>query len=130
MHFFISILFTVKLFCLPPDSSAIAIPSLNLKENVINVEHSQTKVCMSFVYNEQMYQLCCDTLSQVKFWRNIMHLDKDSGYFNLPENRKILHKVNLQEIENLSLENKKRFKDSLRFTNLLSDSARILLSKS
>ena len=83
---------------------------------------------MSFIYNEQMYQYCCDTLSQVKFWRNIMHLDKDSGYFNIPENRKILQKVNLQEIEKLSEENKKRFKDSLRFTNLLSDSARILLT--
>lgn len=128
MHLFISILFTLKLFCLPPDSLTINAPSFNLNDNIINVEHTQTKASMRFVYNEQMYLFRCDTLSQVKFWRNIMHLDKDSGYFNLPENRKILHKVNLQEIENLSLENKKRFKDSLRFTNLLSDSARILLT--
>ena len=128
MQLVVSILFTLKLFCLPPDSTIINAPSFNLKENVINVEHSQTKACMSFIYNEQMYQYCCDTLSQVKFWRNIMHLDKDSGYFNIPENRKILQKVNLQEIGKLSEENKKRFKDSLRFTNLLSDSARILLT--
>ena len=128
MQLFISIVFTLKLFCLPPDSATTTIRSFNLKENIINVEHSQTKARMSFVYNDQMYQFRCDTLSQVKFWRNIMHLDKDSGYFNIPENRKILHKVNLQEIENLSIENKKRFKDSLRFTHLLGDSTRILLT--
>jgi hypothetical protein len=128
MQLFISIVFTLKLFCFPPDSVTTNVPTFNLKDNVITVEHTQTKASMQFVYNEQMYLFRCDTLSQVKFWRNIMHLDKDSGYFNIPENRKILHKVNLQEIENLSLENKKRFKDSLRFTNLLSDSARILLT--
>lgn len=129
MHLFISILFSLKLFWLPPDSNLVGSqPSFNLRSDIISVEHPQSQSCMSFIYNEQMYHHCCDTLSQVKFWRNIMHLHKDSGYYNVPENRKILHKVNLREIESLSLESKNRHKDSLRFANLLGDSARILLT--
>lgn len=129
MSIFISIIFTLKLFSSPPDSNIIEPrPVFNLHADIIDLEHCQTKSCMSFVYNEQMYQFCCDTLSQVKFWRSIMHLDKDSAFFNTPENRKILHKVNIKEIQNLPEARKMRFKDSLRFVHLLSDSARILLT--
>lgn len=128
MQLFISLIFTLKLFSTPPDSSYISATTFNLKEDLVDVEHTQTNECMGFVYNQQMYYYGCDTLSQVKFWRNVMHLHKDSAFFNTPENRKILHKVNLKEIECLSVEHKNRFKDSLRFINLLGDSARILLT--
>lgn len=129
MSLFVSILFSASVFLAPPDSNIVAPHSpSNLKADVIEIEHCQTRTCMNFVFNEQMYLQRCDTLSQVKFWRSIMHLHKDSGYYNIPENRKILHKVNLREAEHLSAESKGRFKDSLRFVHLLSDSARILLT--
>lgn len=128
MQLFISLIFTLKLLVLPPDSQQIDVSSISYKNDIVKVNHRLTGQQSKFIYNKQMYDYACDTLSQVKFWRSIMHLNKDSGYFNLPENRKILCKVNLKKWDSLSIENKNRFKDSLRFTYLLSDSARILLT--
>ncbi len=128
MQIFISILVTLKLFASPPDSQQVVATSTSYKNDIVTVNHRLTGEKTKFIYNKQMYDYACDTLSQVKFWRAIMHLNKDTGYFNSPENRKILAKVNLKKWDSLSLENKNRFKDSLRFTYLMSDSARILLT--
>jgi hypothetical protein len=128
MHFFISILVTLKLFTLPPDSSAVLVSSYNLREDVIGVEGIHSNSISDFIYNKQMYQLGCDTLSNVKFWRNIMNLDKDSALLNTPENRKVLCKVAVKDWEFQTEEQKTRYKDSLRLNHCLSDSARILLT--
>ncbi len=128
MHFFISILLTLKLFTLPPDSSGLAVSSNSLREDLIGVEGIHPNAVSDFVYNKQMYQLSCDTLSNVKFWRSIMNLNKDTALLNTPENRKVLCKVAVKDWEAQTEEQKARYKDSLRFTYCLSDSARILLT--
>lgn len=128
MHFFISILVTLKLFTLPPDSSGLTVSSNNLRSDVIGVEGIHPNTVSDFVYNKQMYLLNCDTLSNVRFWRNIMNLDKDTALLNTPENRKVLCKVSVKDWEAQTEEQKARYKDSLRFTYCLSDSARILLT--
>lgn len=129
MHFLISILFTLKLVALPPDSSAaISEPKYNLTNEIINVTHISTAQKMNFVYNTQMYDLRVDTLSNVRFWRNIMNLHKDSALLNLPANRQVVMKANVNQWNLMTEEQKARLKDSLRSTNCLSDSARILLT--
>lgn len=130
MQLFISISFALNLLVAPPDSSFLSSSSsdYSLRDEVIIVPNRLTTANSDFIYNAQMYQLGCDTLSNVVFWRNIMRLDKDSALLNLPENRKVLHKVCLRSWDSLSVEQKNAFKDSLRKANCLSDSARILLT--
>jgi hypothetical protein len=126
MQLFISILFSIKLFVLPPDSSLLVKTNAGLREDVVIVPSGYTTANSDFVYNTQMYQLGCDTLSNVKFWRNIMKLDKDSALLNVPDNRKILCKVNIKQWDSLNVDQKNKFKDSLRTCYNLGDSARIL----
>lgn len=129
MYFFISILFALKLVALPPDSSAVASePKYNLTSDIISVAHTTTAQKINFVYNTQMYDLRVDTLPNVKFWRNIMNLHKDSALLNLPVNRQVFLKTNINQWNLMSEEQKARLKDSLRFNNCLSDSSRILLT--
>lgn len=128
MSFFISIVLTLKLFSTPPDSSGINNNPYNIREDVIGIEGIHLNGPSDFVYNKQMYTLGCDTLSNVRFWRTIMKLNKDSALLNTPENRKVLAKVAVKDWETQTEEQKARFKDSLRFTYCLSDSSRILLT--
>jgi len=130
MQLFVSIVFALKLFAAPPDSNLIvqSTGSYSLRDEVIIVPNKVTTANSDFIYNTQMYNLGCDTLSNVIFWRNIMRLHKDTALLNLPENRKVLYKVAIRKWDSLSTEQKTAFKDSLRTAHCLSDSARILLT--
>lgn len=128
MQIFVSILLTLKLFTLPPDSSNVTPVVYDYSREIITVSHTNTQERMDFVYNAQMYELGCDTLSNVKFWRSIMKLHKDSALFNRPENRQVICKANINEWNGLSEERKARFKDSVRLANCLTDSSRILMT--
>ena len=129
MHLLISIIFTLKFlsFC-PPDSNLIPDTSYNIRSEVISVQHFKTKEKMDFVYNMQVYQLGCDTMPNVKFWRNIMKLHKDSALFNTPFDRNVLSKAHIKDWEGLDVNQKSCYKDSLRNWYCLSDSAKILLT--
>lgn len=128
MNFFISILFTLKFITLPPDSSVIIDSSFDIRQDVISVLNFKTHEKMNFVYNTQIYQLGCDTMLNVKFWRSIMNLHKDSALFNTPNDRNVLCKTHLGNWECLDLSKKSCYKDSLRNSYCLTDSARILLT--
>ncbi len=129
MSLFVSIIFTLKLLCSPPDSTiASTSASINLREDVITVNSLKTKEKMDFVFNKQVYDFRCDTLPNVIFWRKIMRLHKDSALLNRPENRHVLHTVSCKIWDTLCIQNQKRIKDSLRYEHCLMDSARILLT--
>lgn len=130
MHLFISIIFTLNFFGTPPDSLLVDVntPVVNLKQDVMLVPSLKTKENMSFVFNKQVYDLGCDTLSNVIFWRKIMKLHKDSALLNRPENRHILQTVKCNAWDTLCLAKKTSIKDSLRYVNGLMDSARILMT--
>ena len=128
MQFFISILFTLKFITLPPDSNAIVYTSDDIRKDVISVSNFKTHEKMDFVFNTQIYQLGCDTMPNVKFWRSIMNLHKDSALFNTPHNRSVLSKTHIGNWEGLDLAKKSCYKDSLRDCHCLTDSARILLT--
>ena len=130
MQFFISILLTLKFVTLPPDSNyaAHASATFDLREDVISVPNFKTKEKMDFVFNMQVYQLGCDTMPNVKFWRSIMNLHKDSALFNTPNTRNVLSKTHIKSWEGFDLTQKSCYKDSLRSCYCLEDSARILLT--
>ena len=128
MQFFISILLTLKFITLPPDSNLVNDTSFDLRQDVISVSNFKTKEKMDFVFNMQVYQLGCDTMPNVKFWRIIMNLHKDSALFNTPNNRSVLSKAHIKSWETLDINQKSCYKDSLRNWYCLEDSARILLT--
>jgi hypothetical protein len=129
MQLFISILMTLKLVTSPPDSNAVAAyEPVNLRQDVISVPNYITREKMDFVFNMQVYQLGCDTMPNVKFWRSIMNLHKDSALFNTPGNRNILSREHIKDWESKDLATKSCYKDSLRNCYCLEDSARILLT--
>lgn len=128
MQFFISILFTLKFFTAPPDSNVVFDSSFDLRQDVISVPNFKTKEKMDFVFNMQVYQLGCDTMPNVKFWRSIMNLHKDSALFNTPHTRNVLSKAHIKDWETLDINQKSCYKDSLRNWYCLDDSARILLT--
>ena len=42
---------------------------------VIGVYDPSTKVSHNYVLDKQMYDMRCDTILQVRFWRNIMNMN-------------------------------------------------------
>jgi len=128
MQIFNFILLSFNFIIYPPDSTIAFDSSFDIKKEIISVSHYITKEKMNFVYNTEIYQLGCDTVPNVKFWRNIMKLHKDSALFNTPANRNVLSKEHIQNWERKDLASKSCYKDSLRNWYCLDDSARILLT--
>lgn len=128
MHFFAFILVSLKLSTLPPDSIAAFNSAFDIRQEVISVSNFKTHEKMDFVFCTQIYKLGCDTMPNVKFWRSIMNLHKDSALFNTPNNRNILSKEHIGNWESKDLLTKSCYKDSLRNCYCLEDSARILLT--
>lgn len=128
MTFFTHILLAAKLVAAPPDSSAIAAAAPSLCNNVIGVCHPVTRQSGDFIYDPQLYQFRCDTLSNVKFWRQIMKTHKDSSFVNVAENRLIIQKVANSDWMSMPDTMKHRYKDSLRTAYQLDTASRILIT--
>ena len=107
-------------------SSAIK-KSSDYKDDIISVYNSEAKQEQNYIYDKEIYRLGCDTLPQVKFWRNIMNLPKDSALLCYSQKRSVLHKVHLKSWNSLSDSQKLLYRDSLRYVHCLTDSERILL---
>ena len=117
----------------PAEVKAKTTPSEKIKsinsyrEDVITVFNKDAQQEQSYVYDKEIYQLGCDTMPQVKFWRSIMHLPKDSALLCYSNQRTVLHKVHLKSWNTLSDDQKLIYRDSLRYAHCLTDSERILL---
>jgi len=102
--------------------------SLNdYRQDVISVYNNEAQQQESYIYDKEIYELGCDTLPQVKFWRSIMHLTKDSALMCYSNQRCVINKVYLKNWNTLNDAQKLCYRDSLRATNCLTDSERILL---
>jgi hypothetical protein len=97
------------------------------RQDVISVFNSEAQQQESYIYDKELYELGCDTLPQVKFWRSIMHLTKDSALMCYSNQRCVINKVHLKSWNTLSDAQKLSYRDSLRSANCLTDSERILL---
>ena len=97
------------------------------KQDVISVYNTEAQQQESYIYDKELYELGCDTLPQVKFWRSIMHLTKDSALLCHSNDRCVIQRVHLKSWNTLTDAQKLCYRDSLRNANNLTDSARILL---
>jgi hypothetical protein len=137
--YLISILSAVFLSGVVPDekkpSALKATPVANNKvigtndyhEDVITVFNAEAQQEQSYVYDKEIYQMGCDTMPQVKFWRSIMHLPKDSALMCYSHQRAVINKLHLKTWNSLTDAQKLVYRDSLRSVNCLSDSERILM---
>jgi hypothetical protein len=102
-------------------------PATDYRRDVMLIYDDNRKQDVNYVHDRQLYDLRVDTMPQVKFWRSIMHLTKDSALFCHSYSRYVIDKVHVKNWNTFSDQQKLSYRDSLRYENCLSDSARILM---
>lgn len=95
---------------------------------VVGVCKSGDTYCHNYVFDKQIYNFRCDTIAQVKFWRQIMNLHKDSALVNVGHNRTIVEKTHRKDWAAKSEEGRQLYRDSIRAANGLDSTHRILLT--
>ncbi len=101
-------------------------PRFDLCNEVVGVCHPVHKKNVNYIFDRQIYYHGCDTLPQVKFWRAVMNLNKDSLLLNVATHRIILLKTRCEDWEKTPAEFKTCFKDSVRSVYGLDSSHKIL----
>jgi hypothetical protein len=99
-----------------------------LCSDVIGVCHPENKHNNNYIFDRQIYDLQCDTLPQIKFWRSIMNLDADSSIVNVATHRIPLEKVYTKKWSSLPDTHKAIYKDSIRCGLGLDSNHRILIT--
>lgn len=99
-----------------------------LCSDVIGVCHPENKQNNNYIFDRQIYDLQCDTLPQVKFWRSIMNLDADSSIVNVATHRIPVEKVHTKKWSSLPDMHKATYKDSIRCGLGLDSNHRILIT--
>jgi hypothetical protein len=99
-----------------------------LCSSVIGVCDPLSKVSRNYIFDKQMYDFKCDTIAQVKFWRNIMNLHQDTCIINVATHRNELKRIHNKDWSSIPDEQKTCFKDSVRAALGLDSSHRILLT--
>lgn len=99
-----------------------------LCSDVIGVCHPENKHNNNYIFDRQIYELQCDTLPQVKFWRTIMNLDADSSIVNVATHRIAIEKVHTKKWSVLPDGQKACYKDSVRSGLGLDSNHRILVT--
>lgn len=99
-----------------------------LCENVIGVCKDETKISSNYVFDPQLYHHRCDTLSQVKFWRQIMNLSKDTVLISIGHNRQVIQKTYNKNWYFLESEKKQQYRDSIRCAHGLDSSHKVLVT--
>ncbi len=96
--------------------------------DVIGVCKRNDATSRNYVFDKQIYIYGCDTLPQVKFWRSVMNLTKDSALVNIAHNRQIVQQVHCGSWDRQPNEFKDAYRDSVRMAHGFSDSVRILVT--
>ena len=99
------------------------------KSDIIQLKDPATKEERSYIFDRQIYLLRCDTLPQIRFWRKIMNLSKDSGLVNVADTRFVLSKCCTKEWNNNSEECKSELKLSLKQFNCVEDSEKVFFTE-
>lgn len=124
------ILFSFNL-CAHNNSDSIrrtATKPISLCEGVIGVCKDNNQVSSNYVFDKQLYLQRCDTLAQVKFWRQIMTLSKDTILISIGHSRQIIQKTYNKNWYYLHSETKKRFRDSIREAHQLDSTHKVLVT--
>lgn len=116
-----------KLPARPKSDPAKENASNDYKRDVITIYDASRQQDVNYVHDRQLYDFRIDTMPQVKFWRSIMHLTKDSALMCHSNSRQVIDKVHLKNWNTFSDGQKLCYRDSLRNQFCLGDSARILM---
>ncbi len=112
-----------------PISPAEIVPlELDLCSNVTGVCHPITKFNCNYVYDKQIIDFRCDTLPQVKFWRQIMNLHQDSSLINIGDNRQVVHKTHTKSWLSKNDTTKQNYRNSVRSLYGLDSNRRVLVT--
>jgi hypothetical protein len=129
LFYYITFLFGgVSAVAQPLASSVEDRPVYTLCDNVIGVCEPATQFSSNYVLDRQLYEFRCDTLPQVKFWRQIMGLHKDSVLVNLSHNRAVINKLHTKEWASKNDTTKQHYRDSVRTAYRLDSTHRILIT--
>jgi hypothetical protein len=112
----------------PPVKKLVDENGPSLCSCVIGVFDPATKTSHNYVLDKQLYDMRCDTLKQVVFWRNIMNMHEDSCIINVATHRNELMRMESKKWSTLSDAQKTCFKDSVRLVMNLDSTHRILLT--
>lgn len=97
-------------------------------DDVVGVCHPLSNQNHNYIFDKQIYAFKCDTIQQVKFWRSIMRLDKDSAIVNVATYRHEIIKTHCNEWSQKPDEYKTCLKDSVRMVYGLDSSHKILFT--
>jgi hypothetical protein len=97
--------------------------------DVIRVEPVlNDSVMRLMVETRQIYEAGLDTLPQMKFWRRVMNLSPDSGLVSLAATREVFVCLPVSFWDKLGKDGQDRYRDSIRKTRFLGDSASVLFT--
>lgn len=110
-----------------PEEGAKITAASDYRKDIITVFDKNRNEPVNYVHDCELYDLHCDTLPQVRFWRSVMNLTKDSAYICYSHRRCVIDKIDVSWWKKFNDEQKTGYRDSLRNINGLSDSERVLL---
>ena len=110
-----------------PEEDAKVTPSADYRKDIITVFDKERNEAVNYVHDCQIYDQRCDTLPQVRFWRSVMNLTKDSALICYSHRRCVIDKIDVSWWKKFNEEQKSGYRDSLRNIHGLSDSERVLL---
>ncbi len=103
-------------------------PSTPLCRNVIGILNPKTNVSENYIFDRSLYDFRVDTLSQVKFWRQIMNLHQDTAIICIAANREAVRKISLKEWNTFHDAVKKNYRDSIKFARGLDTTEKIYIT--
>jgi hypothetical protein len=96
--------------------------------DVIQLIDSKTKEERLYIHDKQIYELRCDTFTQIKFWRQIMNMPKDTGLISLGNTRHVLLKLDSKGWDKNSEKCKEDFKCSIKNDYCVPDSVKVFFT--
>ena len=125
---FLSLLFTsVVAQPLKTNDAAVVTIETDLCSSVTGVCHPVSKFSVNYIFDKQIYDNRCDTLAQVKFWRRIMKLYKDSSLISVGDNRQVVDKVHQKDWNSKNDAGRQAYRDSVRIVFNLDSTAHVLV---
>lgn len=110
------------------DSLKKPLQKSSLCDGVIGVCKNENKLSSDYIFDHQIYLNRCDTLAQVKFWRQIMNLSKDTVIISLGQSRTVIQKTYNKNWYYLNSDIKQRFRDSVRTAHGLDSNQKVLVT--
>ncbi|MFN5459194.1 MAG: transglycosylase SLT domain-containing protein [Bacteroidota bacterium] len=100
----------------------------NSNPDVIQLKDTITKEKKFYIHDKQIYDLRCDTFSQIKFWRKIMNLPKDTGLISVANSRIVLLKLDSKSWDKNSEDCKEEIKSSIKTIYCVPDSVKLFFT--